>query len=58
MFSERGKFELVAFTETKMKGNGEITLYEVSCNCATMQENERGKEECSSSRGCCFNTLL
>ena len=38
-----GKFELLALTETKLKGNGEIWCG-VNCIIASIQEMERARE--------------
>ena len=39
-----GKFELVALTETKLKGNGEVSWCEVNGIIADVQEMERARE--------------
>ena len=40
----KGKFDLLAVTETKMKGKGEIKWCDVKCVRAGVEENERGRE--------------
>src|SRR5678816_3426857 len=40
----KGKFDLLALTETKMEGKGEIKWCGVKCVRAGVEENERGRE--------------
>ena len=42
--SRNGKFELLAFTETKLKGNGEVSWCGVNSIIAGVQEMERARE--------------
>ena len=39
-----GKFELLALTTTKLKGNGEVSWCGVNGNIAGVQEMERARE--------------
>ena len=43
-FFRKGKFELLALTETKFKGNGEISWCGVNDIIAGVQEMERARE--------------
>ena len=40
----KGKFKLLALTETKLKGNGEVSWYGVNGIIANVQEMENAKE--------------
>ena len=40
----KGKFELLALTETKLKGNGEVSLCWINGIIANVQEMERARE--------------
>ena len=40
----KGKFDLLAVTETKMEGNGENEWCGVKCVCVGVERNERGIE--------------
>ena len=41
----KGKFELLALTETKLKGNGEVSLCLVNSIIAGFQEIEKARED-------------
>ena len=41
----KGKFELLALKETKLKGNGEVSWCEVNGIIASVQEMERARED-------------
>ena len=41
---KRGKFELLALTETKYKGNGEVSWSGVNVIFAVVQEMEKARE--------------
>ena len=40
----KGKFELLALTDTKLKGKGEVSRCEVNVIIAIVQEMERARE--------------
>ena len=42
--SRKGKFELLALTKTKLKGNGELLWCEVNGIIVSVQEIERARE--------------
>ena len=41
-----GNFALLALTETKLKGNGEVLWCRLNCIIVGVQEMERARERC------------
>ena len=40
----KGKFELLALTEKRLRGNGEVSQCKVNCIIASVQEIDRTRE--------------